>query len=222
MVNAEVVIEAPMTVREQIKTKVKDYQENCMHIGRLLHTISTEKHYKTWGYATFEDYLREELAFEPRKAYYHISIWDTFGIKFNVPEETIKDIGWSKAAQLATLANKGAITEGNVSTWIDTASTTSSRQLAEKISQASDNSIVPIINKNSNVTRKLNLSLYSDQFETVDNALKLAKEVTGSDKQGHLVETICMVFLTDYNKCSLENIINFAEKTYNVKLEIKK
>lgn len=48
-------------IRERTQMAVKQHKASWIRLGQYLFTIRQDKHWKTWGYQTFEGYCRKEL-----------------------------------------------------------------------------------------------------------------------------------------------------------------
>lgn len=114
--------------RESIKQHVRLYESTLMDLGRMLWLVQSGKWYQDWGYDSLEDYVDKELGFALRKARYHISVWECFGVKLGIDQTVIQEIGWVKAGLLAPV-----VTADNVGAWIDRAKSTSAAKLQEEI-----------------------------------------------------------------------------------------
>lgn len=223
------------TTRDLLKLRIKQYEENSMDIGKSLYDIKEEKKYKEWGYKTLEDYVKTELGMDLRRAYYHMSIWSAFGVILKLSESDINRIGWTKAGHMAALVKNGTITNDNIAEWIKTASEMNTKNLIEYVKKykggKSDDSIVPVENYHQAMSptvdgtlHKITFWLYPEQHENIQRALSVAGKAANSTKFNHLIDIICMQYLTSNmaNSADERHQLNWflqqIEATFKVKL----
>jgi len=135
--DANVVVLDPMQVSEELKITVRDAQalraevmelregieKTYYRLGAKLKQVSIrtlddgKPVWMSWGYQSFDEYCERELGFRERKAYY---LLDVFGAveKGAMTEADVERMGWTKAATLAPLVNKGIITRENSGDWM--------------------------------------------------------------------------------------------------------
>ena len=219
-------------IREEVKEKLSQYENSCLELGRLLNDINSLTLYKSWGFESFEDYVKAELGFEYRRAAYHMAIWNNFGVKLSVKEDKIKEIGWTKAGMLTGLVSDGVITKQNVDEWIDKAKTTTVKKLSEEVkNKRADrpktvNIIDPFTKQPTlvNTIHKINIGLYENQHENYQRALEVAAKVAKSDKVPHLIDMICLYFLAGHTSNSIDTDHNLSwfieqlQKAFNINI----
>jgi len=233
IVSVESVVED--SIRVQIREQLRGYEKHCMRMAKLLSQVKRQELYFEWGFPSFDEYVKADLGFEVRRAYYHIAIWKTFGEKFNIPENRIQQVGWVKAGYLASLDRVGVLTDENVEEWLERATEITTQELVAEIKEAKakvetlDTSIIPTINPNTGpavleTIERVSFHLYPGQQECVKKAFEVASRIAGSDKKGHLLETICLSFLSgDVSQLSNKRdeiswYIKRLEQHLNVKL----
>ena len=56
------------TLRQQTLEAAKRHKASWIELGQFLYTVHKDKHFKTWGYLTFEAYCKKELAIKETTA----------------------------------------------------------------------------------------------------------------------------------------------------------
>jgi hypothetical protein len=199
-------------IRQEVKEKLTQYENSCLELGRLLNDINNLALYKPWGFVSFEDYVKTELGFEYRRAAYHMSIWNNFGVRLGVTEDKIKQIGWTKAGMLTGLVSDGIIDKTNVDEWIDKAKNTTVRKLNDEVKEKRNtkpttvNVIQPFQKQPSlvNTIHRVSLGLYENQHANYQRALEIASKIASSDKSGHLLDVICLYFLAGHTDKTID------------------
>jgi len=229
---------------EQRKSAVRDTIKKTLQVddrlgimqGELLFEVSKNGYWKEWtftdketseirNYKSFDEYVEQELDWKPRKSKYLIAIYEKFVVELGIPIETLREVEWSKAKELVKVIDQD--------NWQD---------LLEKIK---DMSVVQVIEfardlagkektpgtraeKDPSATVKKSFVLHPDQAENVENALKVAKAMTGSDKDGNNLDMICTEFVASAAGTGLEGtlakldlIISNIQRAFGVKLEVK-
>ena len=184
----EVIVETEesKTLRENVQRLLTAVNETYWCLAENLSIVSNGKHYKAWGYSSFEQYLAEECGLKRGKGYALAKIFNYFNNqlkesfvgqddKYNTLMDVVKQVGWAKARRLAT---DKIIKPDNVDLIIDKAQKLSLDELEawckaefkalpepEQDDSDSDNN-VKLVRKN------FQLTLY--QLETVDDAIHKA------------------------------------------------
>lgn len=94
--------------------------------------------WKSWGFVSFDDYCERELGFRQRKAYYLLDVASAVE-KGVFCENDVERLGWTKAASLAPLVNKGIINKKNVGDWISKTESKTCEELREMTKNAKEN-----------------------------------------------------------------------------------
>lgn len=192
-------------MRQEILNKVKQYEETSMFFGKYLYEIKESKSYKDWGFKNFESYVKSELGMDLRRAYFHISIWNAFGIILGLQESDIANIGWTKLSKLVPLVKNKKITKENVADWLSKAKTTTYAKLSETVDTMKGNttSEVPIENFHQAMEptvdgtfHKISLWLYPEQYESFRRAIEIIAKKANSDKINHLVDLLSLSYLS--------------------------
>jgi len=188
-------------VRDTMKQAVMMDDRLNLVSGELLYETHKNEYWKEWvfedvdtgemrGFVSFDEYVEAELDMKKRKAYYLISIYETFVVKLGLPTEVLRDLEWSKAKELVSV-----ITTDN---WVE---------LLDKIKGLSVKKVQALVAELKGVgkaggkkepgeaTVRISAVLHPDQAVNVQQALKLAEGMTGSDKVGNQLDLICSDFM---------------------------
>lgn len=244
-VSEEELTKAENDLRDQIRQYVKRIEATYWDLARGLYDVydgvpggyrslvkgqgsrkERRELFKKWGYETFGEYCEKEAGIRKRTAENLRYAYYWFGVKLQLPDETIamlQSLGRSKVYQLAGFAS-----EDNITLWIDKARELTHDELKKAVKQARiaqsgrnvdgeepDQSGGDLLEgpKDKEELPKpeelhtLQTSLYDGQWETWQAAFKRAKGLSGSDKIGHNVELICQDFLAnnDFGKDAKED-----------------
>jgi len=112
-------------LRERAKQLVAQIEPVLWELSSVLYRIKEEQLYLIGvkNYASFDEYITEELAYSPRRARYLASIYDKFS-QANIDGDVVNQIGSSKARLLARVVN-----EGNKEVWLERAKHTNYKEL---------------------------------------------------------------------------------------------
>lgn len=178
---------------EELRQKIKDLKHTIDRgyfelAGLLMRAYSTGV-FRNWGFATWKEYIEEDLEMSLRKAQYLMSIWQWFEKTVDDPavKEKVEHLGWGKLKSLA-----GIVDESNVDDWVDRAEHMTSLELAESARRAKAGDP----NQDVQITT-ISFGLYREQHENVERALAMAQDMANSDKRGHLLDLICTSFISE-------------------------
>lgn len=208
----------PEWIRESARKAVLVGDRLGLFQGELLYEIHKKDFWRDWGYPTFDDYISRELEFKTRKAYYLIGLYEKFVVELGLPLETLAKVPWSKAKEIVSI-----ITKENAEEMIRKISVLSLEDIKAYVKLAKGGKP-----KNNEIVSK-SFKMTKEQSETVETALRVAGDLTGSTLPGQLLELICADFLSgkaselepDQIFTDIANHIKVIEQAYGVKLEIK-
>jgi len=180
-------------VRKDVLATAREIESSYLKLGELLYEIHYGGYWQEWGYENFDSYLMDEVRFHHRKGMYLISIFKKLRIEAQIPKEQLEGIGWSKAKEVARIA-----TSDNAGAWVDKARESTVTELVNDVrearaEEASGDSGEGKIEK----AYRRNFTLFESQQENLDEALRVASITAESDKQGHLLDCICLSFLAN-------------------------
>ena len=182
------IIQENGSVLEAAQKLYESTGEDLFYLGGLLAKLYHEKvegkHlFATYGYTDDTEgwnlFCFDKFGFKGRKGFYLKDIYIRYTSIPDFNFEKIKQIGWSKAALLAS-----SVEEGNVDELVEEAKTTSIRELKEKL-QAS-NVEAGLRNKQITFTFKL----FADQAEIVRNAITQVQQDFGYENPNQAFEHI--------------------------------
>ena len=162
--------------------------------GCLQHAYDVSA-YQDWGFPTWKDYVETELEISLRKAEYLMRNWKWFSdvIKDVALRKKIEDLGWTKASLLV-----GVVDQENAEEWIEAAKEGSREDLKRMVKDAKEKAGGDNVKPgDAQVFSSLSFRLTLEQKENIEAALDLAGQIAESDKPGHLLDLICMSFITD-------------------------
>jgi hypothetical protein len=126
----------------------------------------------------FDAYVYEVLGLHYRKAMYLINIYMHFA-KMGIGEESLQEIGWTKARELV-----GVATEDNLAELIDYASTHTLKEFTQWLAVTHKGKEDKGSGKQDGSYRKVILSIPTDRAEVYEEAIKQALTNDGIDSEG--------------------------------------
>lgn len=174
--------------------------------------------YINWGYTSFSEYAEKELGLHQKKAERLKLIWYTLEIQLKDMDPNLKErcilLGMSKVRELVHI-----LTLRNAEYWITQAESMGYRKLFEVItdekrrmrideavlgssggtiteidaSSTDPGDLIPPVR--AEIPKQKRFDLFPAQQENILLALKRASDITGSDKEGHLLDLICTDFI---------------------------
>lgn len=185
-------------IRKRIDYVRRTIDDSYFELAGLLYRAFDLGAHKSWGYTTWKEYVEKEIEMSIRKVQFFISIWDWFYVQINDKDikEKLKGIGWTKVKEMV-----GVVTPDNADEWIEKAKNMNAIDFAEacrrfkKGISGDDGGCVDGPGEVES-SRRIAFKLMGDQSITVEDAMDMAKEITGSDKKGNLITLICTDFLS--------------------------
>jgi len=180
-------------VRKDVLSVALEIESSYLKLGELLYEVHYGGYWQEWGYDSFDAYLMDEVRFHHRKGMYLISIFKKLRIDAGVPKEKLEGIGWSKAKEVARVA-----TSENAGEWVEKARESTVTELVNEVREAKAEEAAGDSGEGKiEKAYRRNFTLFESQQENLDEALKKAATVAESDKQGHLLDCICLSFLAN-------------------------
>jgi hypothetical protein len=208
-----------MDALDAAKALIAQSEETYFTLGGVLSHIYHEGIYKRAGFTGkrgFEEYVEAELNVKYRKAMYLINLYTKFR-ELGVDEKRLTEIGWSKAKELTNYA-----TTANFDDLIEVAKESKNRE--ELVSYLKNSFTGGSQGTGEDQVRKtrVNFVLFADQAETVNRALDVAKEKTGTDNLSQALEYICAEWLSlsENVEVPLEAEIARLSAKYGVQLAV--
>lgn len=167
---------------QELKTTI---ERTYLEMAELLNRVRQDKLFVEWGFDSFENYVEQELGYKRRKAFYILSVWRVLHGECGLTEEQLQAIDFSKAREIARVAD-----QGNIAAWLEKAGSMSARELADEVSKASSK-----VKGTKEPSYRWVCALTDDQREHVEATLDRAAEVIGKEKgKGAMLDLICMEF----------------------------
>lgn len=199
--------------------------------GELLYEVKNNEYFKDWKktvdgdempFDSFEDYAENELNIKRRQAFYLIDIYETFVVKLALPKEVLNDMEWSKAKELTKIIDKD-----NADEVLNEVKSMSVRETIEFAREKKAAKGLPGGMTKDEEFETLSFRLTTEQKQSVEDALKLAGEMSRSEKKPQQLEYICVDFLAGSTAGgtagaldSLQTHIGNLERAFGVKIEV--
>ena len=167
--------------------------------------------FRAWGYESWEEWVDKELNLKPEKARYLRRIHYVLNVELKgLPPATLgrlAKLGLSKVGKLLRV-----LTVSNAERWCDMAAGLSNRELdhaiqdslqeaekrfAEAAMTGGDEEAVQPEPLQPQAVKWRSFALFTEQQDTVGDALKRAMELSNSTKPSHNLTLICMDFLAN-------------------------
>ena len=229
---------------EQRRDAIRDFaiktksMEGCLHLvqGEALYEVMSNKYWEEWGFDSFDDYVEGEMEFKKRKAEYLISIYKTYVVDLGLPQEQLANLEWTKARELLKVIKpKGedTIPAKQALRMIEQMSGKSLSQVKEWVAKIQGKTAAKASEGSTEVddsetSVKLSAILKGDQVDNVHNALEVAKQITGSEALGNLLDLICTDFLAGQSDeqnvqalAGLDDHIENLKRVYNVDIKVE-
>jgi len=156
-----------------------------VELGRYLCEVRSGQYWRLDNLASFDQFLERKFPESRRKAYYLMSIHEQL---HRVPKHALKEVGWSKATDLAKVARR----EGQrfeSATWLHKARSLPKQEFKREVERH-------LTGKDTEPWELLYFKVYKSQLKVIEQALETAALMLGSDKaRGYCLEMICADFL---------------------------
>lgn len=217
--------------KEAVRNFVKQsrHMEGCLALvqGEALYEVMAGNYWNEWGFDSFRDYVEQEMEFKFRKAYYLVEIYQKFVIELGLRKDELASLEWTKARELLPIIDKD-----NASRLLKNIQGKSLVEIKEWVKQLKSPKAVPSADSDEaeedDKTVRISCILKGGQVSNVNSALELAKQATGSDSIGNLLDLICTEYLVssadDQNVqalVGLEDHLENLKRIYNVDIEVK-
>lgn len=201
--------ESVAEVRKKVLSLTKTVDESYVEMSRLLFKVHAGSYWSDWGHESFEDYVKEELGFEERKAKYLVAIWKRLRVDLNVSRKKLERLGWTKAKEILRVVD-----EKNIDDWLDKAYSMKVSELQKAVKKR-------LGKKGADEDfHTVNFKLSTEQYENVEEAIEQAKIEADTDKRGHAFDVICTEWKAGKLKPTekLPWILKQIERVFGVKL----
>jgi len=171
------------------KTQSHERDLRFVDLGRYLCEVRAGQFWRVAKMGSFDEFLEKRFPDSRRKAYYLMAIHENL---HRVPKQQLREIGWSKATELAKVARR----EGErfeSATWVHRAQALAKEEFKREVEKH-------LTGRETEAWELLYFKLYKSQLKVVEQALETAGLMLGTDKsRGYCLEMICADFLAGAN-----------------------
>jgi hypothetical protein len=188
------------------KTKESERDVRFVELGEYLCEVRAKQYWKLEKLNSFDHFLEKRFPASRRKAYYLMAI---HGRLTRIPKPNLREIGWSKAAELVKVARKDG-EEFDCATWLHKAKELPKEDFKNEVERH-------LTGKETEPWEIIYFKLYKSQLPVVEQALETTALMLGSEKsRDYCLEMICADFLagagTEENH--LEVLVLSLERLY--------
>jgi hypothetical protein len=171
------------------KSQAHERDLRFVDLGRYLCEVRAGRYWRLDKMKSFDDFLEKRFPDSRRKAYYLMAIHENLP---RVPKPLLREIGWTKATELAKVARK----EGErfeSATWVHKAQVLPKEEFKREVERH-------LTGKETEAWEIIYFKLYKSQLPVVEKALEIVGLMLGTDKsRGYCLEMICADFLAGAN-----------------------
>ena len=171
------------------KTKEQERDARFVDLGRYLCEVRAGQYWRLENLKSFDEFLDRRFPDSRRKAYYLMTIHEYLT---RIPKHTLKQIGWTKARELAKVARR----EGqrfDCAPWVHKAGALPREEFKREVERH-------LTGRDTEPHEILYFKVYKSQLPVIERALETAGLMLGSDKsRGYCLEMICADFLAGAN-----------------------
>src|SRR6516165_237031 len=156
-----------------------------VELGKYLCEVRAGQYWRVGNLKSFDEFLERRIPQSRRKAYNLMSIHEQLPPQI---KKELKDVGWTKALELAKLARKqGQRFES--ATWMHKARELPKEEFKREVERE-------LTGKDSEPSELIYFKVYKSQIPVIEQAIETAALMLGSDKsRGYCLEMICADFL---------------------------
>ena len=167
------------------RTQSHERDLRFVDLGRYLCEVRGGQYWRLEKMRSFDDFLEKRFPGSRRKAYYFMAIHEHLT---RVPKQQLREIGWSKATELAKVARRDA-EQFESATLVHKAQAMPKEEFKREVEKH-------LTGRETEAWELLYFKLYKSQLRVVEGALETAASMLGSDKsRGYCLEMICADFL---------------------------
>lgn len=202
----------------------KQYQEIQLEMAPLITEVAGGEFFRTVKdpetgkpYDRFDVYCRKELKLGETKTRNLLAIQKNL-LGSGIEKARLDSIGWWKSGLIAMLPPEER-KEKKVDAWIKKAEKMDTPEFRAEVNKAKNHHLGKK-RHNEEVTERLIFGLYPPQLTNVQQALKLAGQISGSTINSHNLDLICTSFQADRleeSDAKLEHVLKAVERTFKVK-----
>jgi len=171
------------------KERLQERDLRFVDLGRYLCEVRSGQYWRLEKMKSFDDFLERRFPDSRRKAYYLMAIHEHLT---RVPKRQLREIGWTKARELAKLAHR----EGErfeSAPWVHKAQVLPKEEFKREVERH-------LTGRETEAWELLYFKVYKSQLPVIERALEIAGLMLGTDKsRGYCLEMICADFLAGAN-----------------------
>lgn len=171
------------------KDKLREQDLRFVDLGRYLCEVRAGQYWRLDNMKSFDEFLEKRFSDSRRKAYYLMAIHENLT---RVPKRQLREIGWSKATELAKVARR----EGEhfeSATWVHRAQVLPKEEFKREVERH-------LTGRETEAWEILYFKVYKSQLAVIEQALETAALMVGAGRsRGYCLEMICADFLAGAN-----------------------
>ena len=160
-----------------------------VELGKYLCELRAGQYWRLENLHSFDEFLERRFPGSRRKAFYLMSIFEVLGPKLR---RELKEIGWTKARELAKLARAQG-QHFDCAPWVHKARILPREEFQREVEKA-------LSGRDTEAWEILCFKFYKSQIPVIEQAIETAALMLGSDRsRGYCLEMICADFLAGAN-----------------------
>lgn len=182
-------------------------------ISVVLHQIFHESLYHGWGFESFQEYVEKELDWCLAKGKQLVNLQDWFD---KISDERIKkwmqSLGYAKARIL-----KNVVTLENADEWRNRVDGKTLVEIQAMLRDAREEDVDTSGDGEENSVEKASnftVKVFPKQRENLVRAFDLGKDISGSEKDGHVADLIATEFLSTHN--GIDNVQEYLRSVERI------
>lgn len=204
----------PEDLRDIIKSRAQAIDEHYVTLGHHLFIVDEKNLYRTWGFATFADYLQQDVGIGKRRGQRLRQIWKILVREFKISPSMLSGCRYSNLMTIMGLLRPKILTAETAEEWVTRAQLLNYTQLVKEVDEAkalrtadADSVITPAtlaaaaeegsIPAIKSSTGRKTFQVTEDESNLIDEAIKEGTRDGGSDRPGHVLTNICTFFLAN-------------------------
>ena len=153
------------------RDRLRDRDLRFVDLGRYLCEVRANQYWRLERMKSFDEFLEKRFPDSRRKAYYLMAIHENLT---RIPKQQLREIGWSKATELAKVARKER-EHFESATWLHRAQTLPKEEFKRQVERH-------LTGRETEAWELLYFKLYKSQLAVVERALETAGLMLGAKK----------------------------------------
>ena len=205
----------PEDLREVIKNRAQAIDEHYVTLGHHLFIVDEDRLYRKWGFATFADYLTQDVGIGKRRGQRLRQIWKILVRQFGISPTMLSGCRYSNLMTIMGLLRPKIMTADTVEEWVTRAQLLNYTQLVKEVesakalrkadaeaeitpttmAEAAEEGSLPEAIKSP--TGRKTFQCTNEEANLIDEAIREGTRDGGSDRPGHVLTNICTFFLAN-------------------------